>query len=100
MIDQNLKHWQIGKSGQISRDGWRIQIRQRDCIRIEITGVVPGGRQLLLSHGHLSGEGIEDSDPHENYDWPRRKRRAAICWRCSAVGLRFNTGIRDEEFNK
>jgi Protein of unknown function (DUF1571) len=102
MIDQNLKHWQIAKNVGKSRvTVGESKYDKRDCLRVEITALEPAaGSYCCRTVIYLEKES-KIPIRIENYDWPREGSPAGdMLEMFSYVGLRFNTGLRDEEFNK
>lgn len=103
MIDQNLKHWQIAKSaGKSKVTVGESKYDKRDCIRIEVTALdAAAGSYCCRTVIYLEKES-KIPIRMENYDWPRQggAEGGDLLEMFSYVGLRFNTGLRDEEFNK
>ena len=75
---------------------------KRDCIRVEITALeAEAGIYCCRTVIYLEKES-KIPIRMENYDWPRQGGAAGgdLLEMFSYVGLRFNAGLRDEEFNK
>jgi hypothetical protein len=103
MIEQNIKYWQIAKSaGKTKVTVGESKYDKRDCIRVEITSLDPAaGCYCCRTVVYLEKES-KIPIRIENYDWPRQggAEGGDLLEMFSYVGLRFNAGLRDEEFNK
>lgn len=103
MIEQNLKHWQLSKSyGKTKVTVGESKYDKRDCIRIEITTTERhAGAYCYRSIIYLEKES-KIPIRLEIFDWPRQGAPddGELLETYSYVGLRFNTGLKDDEFNK
>ncbi len=102
-IEQNLRHWEhareVGKSKAVVTEA---EFNKRACIRIEIAATAP----VKDSYCYRSVIFLEKNSKlpiHlENYDWPRQggPPGGELIESFGYMNLQFNTGLKDDFFNK
>jgi len=102
MIEQNLQHWQVARNGNKTKvTVGESKYDKRDCIRVEVTALDRSAASYCCRSVIYLEKESKIPIRIENYDWPRDGVPAGdLLEMFSYVGLRFNTGVRDEEFNK
>jgi len=103
MIEQNLRHWEIArKAGKTKVEMSEATYNGRKCICIEVTAKEQGPQNYCYRSVIYLEEKSKLPMRLENYDWPRQggERGGDLIKSFSYIDLRFNVGLKDEEFNK
>ena len=102
MIESNLKQWLVERN----LDKTRVKTSEaaydkRDCIRVEVTRTERNPTFYCARMVMYLEKQSKLPIRLENYDWPRQgSPEGDLLEQFSYADLRFNTGLRDEEFNK
>jgi hypothetical protein len=102
MIEQNLQHWQVARNGNKTKvTVGESEYDKRRCLRVEVTAVDRSAATYCCRSVIYLEKESKIPIRIENYDWPREGVPGGDLLEVfSYVGLRFNVGVRDEEFNK